>query len=104
MLPQCEGLGLLHILQVGSAAPQHARGTELREGGVPNGKLNLNMSAAPHTLPILRGVPSRRQTMECHRVFQANIEEYCGKLKNASYSLVSRDGACCKGRHKRHCP
>ena len=86
MLPQCEGLGLLHILQVGSAAPQ-VRGMHgarsWREGGVPNGKLNLNMSAAPHThtLPILRGVPSRRQTMECHRVFKANIEEHCGKWK-----------------------
>ena len=41
-----------------AAAARHARGTEQREGGVPNGKLNLNMSAAPHThtLPILRGV------------------------------------------------
>ena len=59
MLPQCEGLGLLHILQVGSTVQLRGmHGARVhgarREGGVPNGKLNLNMSAAPHThtLPI----------------------------------------------------
>ena len=54
MLPQCEGLGLLHILQVDSLQLRGMHGAR-REGGVPNGKLNLNMSAAPHThtLPIL---------------------------------------------------
>ena len=49
MLPQCEGLGLLHILQVGSAVQLRGMHGTRREGGVPNGKLNLNMSAAPHT-------------------------------------------------------
>ena len=67
-----------------------------REGGVPNGKLNLNMSAAPHThtLPILRGVPSWRQTRYCTGYLREILKIFANikHLDLAPYGSTAKNG------------